>query len=311
MKILDVLNAPWAIDPIKLNEIQEIYFTHLRGEKIDLKLIEVQTGKKLQNEEQGYEIHGTVAVIPIEGVLAKKMNLFSRISGGASTQLIERDLRQALADPEVRSIILSIDSPGGTVDGTQELSNFIHSIRGQKPMVTHTDGSMASAAYWIGSAADQIYISGDTVQIGSIGVVAQHVDYSRAYDQKGVRVTEITAGKYKRIASEYAPLTEEGRAVIQGIVDDVYTAFVNDIARNRETSVEDVLNRMADGKIFIGKKSIDAGLVDGVSTLVDLIDDLNQKGTPQYTRAVVEKRILSLSETRLYEKGGILNAVSQ
>ncbi len=290
MKILDVLNSPWAIIPDRLNEIQEIYFTHLRGEKIDIKLIEAQTGKKLQNEEQGYEVFGNVAVIPIEGVLAKRMNLFSRISGGASTQLIERDLRQAMADPLVKSVILAIDSPGGTVDGTQELAGVIHGFRGQKPIVTHTDGSLASAAYWIGSAADQIYISGDTVQVGSIGVVAQHVDYSKAYDMKGIRVTEITAGKYKRIASEYAPLTQEGRAAIQELVDDVYTAFVNDVARNRGASVEDVLGKMADGRIFIGKKGIAAGLVDHVSSLSSLIDDLNEKGTPQYTRAVMDKR---------------------
>ena len=291
MKILDVLNAPWAIIPERLNEIQEIYFTHLRGEKIDIKLIEAQTGKKLQNEEQGYELQGNVAIIPIEGVIAKRMNLFSRISGGASSQLIERDLRQALADPEVKSIIFLIDSPGGTVDGTQELASFIYSVRGQKPTITYTDGSMASAAYWIGSAADRLYISGDTNQIGSIGVVAQHVDYSKADDQRGIRVTEITAGKYKRIASENMPLTQEGRAVIQEQLDDIYTAFVNDVARNRKTTPDDVLNGMADGRIFLGKKAVSAGLVDGVSILTDLIDNLNQKGTPQYTRAVMERKI--------------------
>lgn len=291
MKILDVLNSPWAIIPDRLNEIQEIYFTHLRGEKIDIKLIEAQTGKKMQNEEQGYEVYGNVAVIPIEGMLAKRMNLFSRISGGSSTQLIERDFKQALGDPEVKSIIFSIDSPGGTVDGTQELAGLIHASRGQKPVIAHTDGAICSAAYWIGSAADQIYISGDTTTLGSIGVVAEHVDYSRAYDQKGIKVTEITAGKYKRIASEYAPLTEEGRAVIQGILDDIYTAFVNDVARNRNTSPDDVLERMADGRIFIGKKAIDARLADGVSSLQALIDDLNQTGTPQYTRAVMERKI--------------------
>lgn len=291
MKILDVLNAPWAIIPDRLNEIQEIYFTHLRGEKIDIKLIEAQTGKKMQNEEQGYEVFGNVAVIPVDGVLAKKMNLFSKISGGASTQLIERDFKQALLDPLVKSIILAIDSPGGTVDGTQELASVIHSARGKKRVLAHTDGSMTSAAYWIGSAADQIYISGDTVAVGSIGVIAQHVDYSKAEDQAGIRVTEITAGKYKRIASEHTPLTEEGRAVIQEIVDDIYTAFVNDVARNRGTSAEDVLKRMANGKIFIGKKSMEAGLVDGVSTLQALIDDLNQIGTPQYTRAVMARKV--------------------
>jgi signal peptide peptidase SppA len=295
MKILDVLNSPWAIIPEKLTEIQEIYFTHLRGEKIDLKIIEAQSGMKIEKKSQGYQKHGRVAVIQIEGVIAKKMNLFLDISGGASTQLIERDFRDAMADEEVDSILVAIDSPGGAVDGTQELANVIHRARGQKKIVAYTDGSMASAAYWIGSAADQIFISGDTVEIGSIGVVAQHVDISRAQESQGVKVTEVTAGKYKRIASQYAPLSEEGRAVIQEIVDDIYTAFVNDVARNRNTSADDVLKRMADGKIFIGRKAIGAGLVDGVSTFTDLIDDLNEKGTPRYTRAVIEQRIKEVS----------------
>lgn len=294
MKILDVLNAPWAILPDRLNEIREIYFTHLRGEKIDINIIETQTGKKLQNEEQGYEMQGKVALIPIEGVIAKKMNLFSRISGGVSTQLIERDFKQAMADPAVESIVFVIDSPGGTVDGTQELANLIYESRGQKPVLGYTDGSMASGAYWIGSAMDQLYVSGDTTVVGSIGVVAQHTDVSKAEEARGFKTTEITAGKYKRIASEHAPLSDEGRAVIQGIVDDIYTAFVNDVARNRSASVDDVLTKMADGKLFIGKKALEAGLVDGVSTLAGLIDDLNKKGTPQYTRTVVEKRILSM-----------------
>jgi len=294
MKILDILNSPWAILPERFNEIQEIYFTHLRGEKIDLKLIEAQTGKELERKEQGYEKHGMVAVIPIDGVIAKKMNLFTKISGGASTQLIERDFKEAMADSDIWAILLNIDSPGGTVDGTQELAQAIYSNRGSKPIVAFTDGMMASAAYWIGTGADRIFISGDTVGMGSIGVVAQHVDYSRAYDQKGIRVTEITAGKYKRIASEYSPLSEEGRATIQAIVDDVYTAFINDVAKHRGVSVDDVLGRMADGKLFIGKKAIEAGLADGVSTLSALIDDLNQKGRPAYTRAMVEKKIQSI-----------------
>jgi len=294
MKILDILNSPWAILPERLNEIQEIYFTHLRGEKIDLKLIEAQTGKELKREEQGYEKHGMVAVIPIDGIIAKKMNLFMRISGGASTQMIERDFKEAMADPDIWAVIFNIDSPGGAVDGTQELAQTIYSNRGSKPIIAFTDGMIASAAYWIGSGADRVIISGDTVGMGSIGVVAQHVDYSKAYDQRGIRVTEITAGKYKRIASEYSPLSEEGRATIQAIVDDIYTAFVNDVAKHRNVSVDDVLGKMADGKLFIGKKAIDAGLADGVSTLSALIDDLNQKGRPAYTRAMVEKKIQSL-----------------
>jgi capsid assembly protease len=134
---------------------------------------------------------------------------------------------------------------------------------------------MASAAYWIGSAADKIYISGDTVEVGSIGVVAAHVDVSRLEENFGVKVTEITAGKYKRIASAHAPLSDEGRSSIQDKVDQIYGVFVEDVAKHRNVSVERALE-MADGKLFIGRKAVDVGLVDGIATLEEIITDLKE-----------------------------------
>jgi hypothetical protein len=130
---------------------------------------------------------------------------------------------------------------------------------------------MASAAYWIGSAASKVFTSNLTNMIGSIGVVQSHVDISRAQDMQGVKTTEITAGKYKRIASQYAPLSSDGRDTLQDQVNQVYQAFVGDVARNRGVSAQAVLDNMADGRVFIGQQAIDAGLVDGVSTLDDLI----------------------------------------
>ena len=152
-----------------------------------------------------------VAIIALDGVLAKRMNLLQRISGGSSTQLIERDIKSALADPAVRGILLVIDSPGGTVDGTQELAALVREGAEQKPIVAWSDGLVGSAAYWIASAAPQLFISGDVVQAGSIGVVATHVDISKAEEQRGIKTTEIVAGRYKRIASQHAPLSVEGR----------------------------------------------------------------------------------------------------
>jgi len=291
MKLLDILTAPWAIVPEKLIEIQNIYFTHLRGEKIDIKAIEAQIGKPLENQKKNYEVRDGVAIIPIEGVLAKRMNMFTRISGGTSMQLIEKDFREALADPQARSIILVIDSPGGTVDGTQELATVIHNSRGIKPIITYAESLIGSAAYWIGSGADKIYISGDTTQVGSIGVVATHTDISKAEERVGYKTTEIVAGKYKRIASEHAPLSDEGRAMLQDMVDHIYFVFVGGVAQNRDVPVEVVLEDMADGRIFLGKKAVKAGLVDGFSTLPDLINELSKKGTPEHTRALVEDRI--------------------
>lgn len=278
MSILDVVNAPWAITPDKLREIQTIYTAHLRGEKSDIEAIEAKLGRPLTNERAPYTLTDGVAVITIDGVIAKRMNLFTQISGGISTELVTQDLRAALVDPAVNGIILSIDSPGGTVDGTQNLSDQILAARRVKPIVALASGVMASAAYWIGSAASAVFISDQTTITGSIGVVTSHVDMSRAEEQKGVKTTEIYAGKFKRIASSYSPLSSDGRDSIQEQVDYLYSIFVGDVARNRGVSVEAVLQTMADGRVFTGRQGIDAGLVDGVATLAGLTHRMGLAG---------------------------------
>lgn len=265
MKIIDVLTSPWAIVPEKLYEIREIYATHLRGEKIDLAEFAAQTSQG-DKDEDPYQVLNGVAIIPVHGVIAKRMNLFSRISGGASTQLIGLDIRDALTREDVTGILLDIDSPGGTVDGTQELARIVFEGRDQKPIIAYTDGMMASAAYWIGSAAKEIYISGELNPVGSIGVVAAHVDYSEYERQRGIKTTEVYAGKYKRIASNYKPLSDDGKTSIQDQVDYIYSVFVDQVATQRNATVDEVLANMADGKIFIGMQAVRAGLVDGVST---------------------------------------------
>ena len=275
MRLIDILTAPWAIVPEKLLEIQAIYRTHLRGEKIDLAAIEARLGKPLANEPKPYEVHKGVAVIEMEGIVAKRMSLFTKISGGISTYYVHEQFSAAMADPKVRGVLLNIDSPGGGIDGTAELAGLIHSARGEKPILAYTDGMMASAAYWIGSAADAVYISGDTAQVGSIGVVASHMDISEAEKMIGIKTTEIVAGKYKRIASRHAPLSKEGKATIQEMVDHVYSAFVGDVAKHRGVSEEQVLEQMADGKVFFGRQAVNAGLVDGVSTIEELIGKLS------------------------------------
>lgn len=271
MRLIDIVNAPWAITPEMHSEVQGIYARHMRGDKINVAEIEAATGKTLGGPTSGYDVVNGVAILGLDGVLAKKMNLFMQISGGTSTQIAANDFRAALNDSDVSAIILAIDSPGGTVDGTQELADLIYASRDQKPIIALADGMMASAAYWIGSAASKIFMSSDTATIGSIGVVAAHMDVSRAEDMRGVKTTEITAGKYKRIASQYGPLTPEGRATMQDQVDQTYSVFVNAVARNRGVSADTVVQDMADGRVFIGQQAIDAGLVDGVSTLDALI----------------------------------------
>ena len=295
MNALQILSSPWAIVPDKLFEIQEIYSTHLRGEKADIESIEARTGKPLQNDRKPYQVENGMAIIPIHGVIAKRMNMFSQISGGVSTQILGDDIRSALENTDIKGIILDVDSPGGTVDGTAELGQLIYKNRGVKPILAYTDGMIASAAYWIASAADQIFISGATTMVGSIGVVASHVDYSEYEKQKGIKTTEVYAGKYKRIASEHEPLSKEGQESIQERVDYLYSIFVDVIAKHRATTTNDVVNRMADGKIFIGQQAVNAGLVDGFTTFDELLNSV----VPAMSAATERENYFSKIERRL------------
>lgn len=277
MSLLSVIGGQWAIHPTKLIEIQNIYSDHLSGKRADIAAIESKLGKRLDNSRPAYTVDSGVAVVPINGVIAKKMNLFAEISGGTSSQLTAIALNHAVNNPDVHSIMLSIDSPGGTVDGTQMLADVVRSIRqGGKPIVTLAGGSMCSAAYWIGSAAAAVYIEDGTTAVGSIGVVTSHTDISGAESARGIKTTEISAGKYKRISSQYGPLSEEGRQTIQDQLDYTYSLFVDAVAVNRNVPASAVIANMADGKVFIGKQAIDAGLVDGVMTYEALIVKLNQ-----------------------------------
>ena len=273
--LLNVIASPWAITPAMLSEIMGIYSMHTQGQKINIADIEARIGHPLNNEQSNIEIQNNVAIISAHGVIAKRMNMFTNISGGVSSEMLDAQIQMALDDEDIKAVILHIDSPGGTVDGTFELADSIHASRGKKPIVALADGLMASAAYAIGSAADSVYMTGDTTHVGSIGVVTAHADYSKREAMLGVKTTEIYAGKYKRIASSHKPLTDAGHECIQEQVDYLYSLFVDRVATFRGVSTDKVLNNMADGKLFIGQQAIDAGLVDCISSLGDLVDQLS------------------------------------
>lgn len=281
MNVLDVLNEPWAILAEKKRQIDAIYEAHSRGEKVDIAALEAKLGRPLNNEPKAYDVVEGVAVLPIEGVIAKKISGLAKISGGTSTALLSDELDKALADPAVNAILLSIDSPGGTVAGTPELASKIFAARGKKPIYALADGTMASAAYWLGAAADKIFITGETTAVGSIGVIATHVDTSKAQEKAGIKTTEVVAGDGKNILSENQPLSDEGRALLEDRVGKFYSMFSGDVAKFRgvpQAAVKDI-----GAKVFIGSEAIKAGLVDGVSTIDDLVAQLAGRKSPAFT----------------------------
>jgi len=274
MRLADLVYGVWALMPEQLLELQAIYETHLRGEKIDIKAIEASLGRPLANQQRTYEVVNGVALIGLQGAISPKANLFSQISGGASAQLFVRDVNAAAADSSVQSAIIVADTPGGNVLGIPAAREAVRAFGERKPIVTHSDGVLASAGYWIGRAANQVLIADSMVQVGSIGVVYTHTDTSAAEAKAGVKKTVITSGKFKCAEGPDGKLSEEGLANIQERADYVYSVFVGNVAEDAGVDVDTVLEHMADGRVFIGQQGLDAGLVDGVSTLDSLIESM-------------------------------------
>lgn len=252
---------PWAMKEDVVTMMRDIVVRHLSGEK--LSPIEIASRTEGKKEAPPFEVINGTAHIPIYGIISKRMSWIQQLSNtGVSVLEIEKNLRAALDDPKVERILLDIDSPGGSSDGVAELSDYIFSLRGEKEIIAFANGQMCSAAYWIGSAASQVYASSGAM-VGSIGVYAVVDDYTHANWQAGVKTEVIKAGKNKAAGHPDKPFTQEDRAAIQTEVNMVYDLFVESVARNRNMSDEDVL-KLATGDIFIGKDAVENGLVDGI-----------------------------------------------
>ena len=204
----------------------------------------------------------TVAIIPILGAISNRAQ-----SMGMGTDQIGAALDAAVADPRIDAIVLDVDSPGGTIPGVPELAEKVFQARAVKPVVAVANGLMASAAYWIGSAADEVVVTASGEGVGSIGVYLLHEDWTKAMEDEGVKVTEISAGKFKTEGAPWKELDAEGETYLRGRVETAYDWFVADVARFRSVSEDDVRNGYGEGRVLGGKDAKRAGLADRVDTL--------------------------------------------
>jgi len=252
-----LFDRPWALMPSKMEAVCEVVARRLAGDDALPDGFVPSLGSDAATTQEG------VRVIPVRGVMGKRMNMMSMGSGGVSTEQLGQEIQSAVADPSISGILLDIDSPGGSVDGAFALADLVYASRGVKPIVAFADGCAASAAYLLASAADHI-VANETADVGSIGVIAAHTDTSERDAKEGVKHEYITAGKYKASGRDGAPLDKEGRAMIQEQLDQLYSLFVEKVARNRGVSAAVVATDMADGRIFIGESARAHGLVDEI-----------------------------------------------
>ncbi|SDZ20090.1 protein C . Serine peptidase. MEROPS family S49 [Lysobacter sp. yr284] len=215
--------------------------------------------------------HRGIAVIPIHGTLVQRTAGLEALSGLTSYQVIAQQFDAALADPVVRGIVLDIDSPGGEAAGVFDLADKIHAARQTKPVWAAANDAAFSAAYALASAATRIFVT-RTAGVGSIGVIALHVDQSRRDANAGMSYTPILAGARKNDGSPYQPLTPEARAAIQTEVDRLYELFVLTVAEQRGAAADAV--RATEAGLFFGQDALDAGLADRIGTLSDAVQQM-------------------------------------
>ena len=212
-----------------------------------------------------------IAVLPIMGVLSQRPRFF----GGISTELIAQVLRQMVADQSIGSIVLEVDSPGGSVQGMTELWQVIFDARKQKRIVAVASCLMASAAYWVASAASELVVT-PSGEVGSIGVYGIHVDQSRALEMAGLKVTEIAAGRFKTEGSPFKPLSEEARKAIEKDVFRYYEQFVHDVAQGRGVRPSSVRDGFGQGRVVGASEAVSLKMADRVETTEQAIARLGR-----------------------------------
>jgi signal peptide peptidase SppA len=220
-----------------------------------------------------------IAIIPIHGTLVRRALGLEAASGLTSYARIAADLDAALAAPEVTGILLDIDSPGGEAGGVFELAERIRAASAIKPIWAHAGDSAFSAGYAIACAAQRVTLA-QTGGVGSIGVIALHIDQSVRNAQNGLSVTALYAGAHKNDATPHAPLTPQATDALQSEIDRLYALFVDHVAQMRGLDVATV--RATEAALFFGEDAVTAGLADGLAsfdaTLADFATALRGRG---------------------------------
>lgn len=280
-----VAETPWAIRPETFAVIREVVSLRAAGVRFDEEELEerLAAARERQAARPRPVSGGAVAVIPLMGVIVPRASMFSQMSGGTSLDRFRSQIRKAAADPDIGSIVLDVDSPGGSVDLVPEAAADIRQARANKRVVAVANTEAASAAYWLASQADELVVT-PSGAVGSIGVFAAHEDYSVALEMEGIKTTLVSAGKYKVEGNPFEPLTDEARQAIQDDVDHYYGMFVADVAKGRGTTAGKVRAGFGEGRMVTAQRAVELGMADRVGTLEDTIARAARGGV----RAVAE-----------------------
>ena len=257
------LDCVWSIEPMAARQFEQAV------RSLDLAQMRMPAGF---DSSAAVERRDGVAIIDVMGVLTKRPSIFQLMFNSGSTEAIREAVQDAAADVSIHTILLRIDSPGGSADGSAELADAIFNARAQKRIVAQIDGLGASLAYLIASQAETIY-AGRIDRIGSIGTLLMLYDWSEFYTRQGIEAVPIATGPFKAAGAEGTEITPEQRAYFQSIIDQIQQEFSADVRRGRGFSAEK-LAAVSDGRIWLAPEAKTLGLIDGIQTFDETLQQL-------------------------------------
>ncbi|HWB13335.1 MAG TPA: S49 family peptidase [Pirellulales bacterium] len=298
-----VYGTVWAINPDKLAQICQLLEERGRGVRLSKEEIRQRIGVAARpanatiQQGQGNKI----AVLNLFGVVAQRMSLMEQISGGTSTEQFAKAFDAALNDADVKAIVINVDSPGGSVHGVEELAQKIFEARGRKPVKAIANAQMDSAAYWIGSAADEV-LSTPSGVLGSVGAVAIHTEQSKLDDKAGLKRTILTSARYKAEGNPYEPLSETAKEYFEGRVRQFGQKFVETVARNRGVTAARVEADYGQGRELTARDALAAGMIDRIATLEQLLSEFGVASGANTTTAAAQPPAFSLENVSMNKR---------
>lgn len=279
---MDMTNTagPWALLPATLTALHDALELLAHDGAAAVSALRIA-----EPERPRIQYAGSVAIIPLRGIITHRPSLLAWMFGGTDLVTFTALLDAALASSSVRSIVLDVDSPGGTVAGVTEAAARIREARDQKPVVAVANTVAASAAYWLAAQASDLRVA-PSGEVGSVGIVVRHRDLSAHLKQIGERVTLISAGPRKVDANPFQPLSLPARRDMQAAVDAFHTMMVEDIARGRGIPAATVRRTFGEGRMVRAEQAVAAGMANRIATLDQTVARLRAQGGEGPRRAM-------------------------
>ncbi len=293
--------TPWAIQPEKFEAMLAFLELKIQGGSptaetlAQIRAAADVSAARAQNVSSSSK--GSVAVLPLYGLIMHRGNLMNDISGpsGTSTEQFTQQFRQAMNDPSVQAIVIDVDSPGGSVEGVDELAQEIYNGRKQKKITAISNCLCASAAYYLASQCSEVVVSPSSLT-GSVGVYSVHEDDSKYLDNLGVKMTMIASSPTKVEGNSYEPLSDDARAHMQEMVDTFNMMFEKAVARGRGVTRDEVQKKFGQGRVFPAQQAVKLGLADSVGTLDDVLSKHGvTRGSASQARAASDIPAISAS----------------